>query len=168
MNDARPLLVQRRPRTTLAVWTVALAVVVGLVFWFISTPPALATSEQPVTGTTPVGRDLYLGVAGATGDRTLAISGVQVHVDAEVPVEVEPLLCLGGSPRVSSDPSTFCRELVAPDGRELGPGDTIVLRVHGDYAGTASIDRVRIAYREGARWGTQEAGAPAVVTVLGR
>jgi hypothetical protein len=168
MNDARPLAVQRRPRATLAVWTVAVTVVAGLTFWFVSTPPALTTSDTLLTGTTPVGRDLYLGVARAPDGRTLAVSGVLVHAAADVPVEVEPLLCVGGSPQVSSDPTTFCRELVSPDGRELGPGDTIVLRVRGEYAGDVSIDPVRIAYREGIRWGTQEAGVPAVVTILGR
>lgn len=168
MNQAQPLTVQRRPRTTLAVWTVAVAVVAGLAFWFVSTPPALGTSDTTVAGSTAVGQDLYLGVAPADSDRTLAVSGVRVHVSAEVPVDVEPLLCVGGTPRVSSDAGSFCRDLLTPDGRDLAPGDTIVLRVRGEYAGTVEIDRVRIAYREGVRWGTQEAGSPATVTILGR
>lgn len=168
MDQAQPLIVQRRPRAQLAVWTVALAVVAGLVFWFVSSPPELATSATPVVGTTAVGQDLYLGVAPADPDRTLAVSGVRVHVVADVPVEIDPLLCVGGSPRVSTDASSFCRELIAPDGHELAPGDTIVLRVRGEYAGTVAVDRVRIAYREGARWATQEAGSTSSVTILGR
>lgn len=168
MNDAGALEVRRRPRSALAAWTVAVAAVLGVSFWFVTSPPGLVTSERTVEASTPAGTDVYLTVYAAEPDRTLSISGVQVHVRAGLPVEVEPLLCLDGTPHVTSDASPFCRELVAPDGRELGPGDSVLLRVGGQWATTAVIDRVRLAYRDGARWGTQPAGAPARVTVLAR
>lgn len=168
MEAGRPLEIRRRPRTTLAAWTVVVAALVGLVFWFVTSPPALATTSTTVTASVPVGQDVYVAVVGADPDRTLRISGVKVHVVADVPVEVEPLLCVDGSPKVTTDPATFCTELLAPDGHDLGTGDSIVLRVSGEYAGTARIDRVRLAYREGIRWATQPAGAPAEVVVLGR
>lgn len=146
----------------------AIAVVLALVAWFVTSPPAPATTDEPVVASTPVGQDVYLTtVAGAPG-RTLQLSGVQVHVSADVPVEVEPLLCVGGSPRVTSDPAPFCEDLVDLDGRSLTADDSIVLRVRGDYAGTADIRQLRVGYREGARWATRPAGAPARVTILGR
>ena len=145
-----------------------MAVVLGLVFWFVTSPPALATADEPIVTSTPVGQDVYLAVVAGDPDRSLKVAGVQVHVSADVPVEVEPLLCIDGAPRVTSDPSTFCAGLVPPDGEVLDGGDTIVLRVRGDFAGTAAIDAVRVSYREGARWATQTAGAAARVSMLGR
>lgn len=168
MEPGGPLEVARRPRARLAVWTVVVAVVLGLVFWFVTSPPALATSDDTVVTSAPVGQDVYLSVAPGESDRTLRLSGVQVHVTAEAPVEVEPLLCVGGSPRVTTDPGAFCDELVPPDDHSFGAGDTIVLRVRGEYAGEVSVDRVRLGFREGLRWGTRAAGAPANVTVLSR
>jgi hypothetical protein len=168
VNTGGPLEVRRRPRSALAVWTVAVAVVLGLVFWFVTSPPVLATSTEPVLASTPVDQDVYVAVVTGDPDRSLTVSGVAVHVAAEMPVEVEPLLCVDGSPRVTSDPTTFCSELVAPDGRTLDGGDTLVLRVRSEYAGVADIDTVRVGYRDGVRWATQPAGAPVRVTVLGR
>jgi hypothetical protein len=168
MNDAGPLEVRRRPRSALASWTAAVAAVLGVTLWFVTSPPALATSDQVVEASAAVGTDVYVAVYVAESDRTLRIGGVKVHVAASAPVEVEPLLCLGGSPRVTSDAASFCEQLVEPDGHDLGPGDSVVLRVRGGYAATAEIDRVRLAYRDGVRWATQPAGSPARVTVLGR
>ncbi|WP_244929087.1 hypothetical protein [Nocardioides sp. W7] len=168
MTVGPTLEVRRRPRTTLAAWTVVVALVVGLVFWFVTNPPALATSDEPVVTSAPAGQDIYLAVASGEPDRTLELSGVRVHVTADAPVEVEPLLCLGGAPRVTSDPRAFCDELVKPDGHALGGDDTVVLRVRGEYAGTVTVDRVRLGFREGLRWGDRAAGAPATIAVLGR
>jgi hypothetical protein len=168
VNAGGPLVVRRRPRSALAVWTVAVAAVAGIVFWFVTTTPALATGDEPVVASTPVGQDVYVRVVDGDRGRTIAVSGVQVHVRSEVPIEVEPLLCLGGSPRVTTEPRAFCRDLVAPDGRDLSGADALVIRVNGEYAGTAEIDTVRIGFRDGVRWGTQKAGVPARVTVLGR
>jgi hypothetical protein len=168
MSAGSPLEVRRRPRTTLAVWTVVMAAVVGLGFWFVTSPPALATTDEPVITSAPVGQDIYVAVVAGDPERTLQLAGVEVHVAAEAPVEVEPLLCRDGSPQVTSDPSAFCGQLLSPDGRSFGAGDTIVLRVHGEYAGTVAVDAVRLGYRDGIRWATQRAGAPAEITVLGR
>ena len=43
-----------------------------------------------------------------------------------------------------------------------------MLEVVGDVPGVVEIDRVRIAYRDGLQWATQDAGAPSQVTVLAR
>lgn len=168
MSAGRPLVVARRPRASLAAWTVAVAAVAGLAFWFATSPPALTTADDAVVASTPVGQDVYVAVAHGEPERTLALAGVHVRVAAEAPVQVDPLLCLGGSPRVTSDPAAFCTDLVEPDGRELGSADAVLLRVRGDHAATVSIDRVRLAFRDGLRWGTRPAGAPAVVDVISR
>lgn len=168
MTAGEALEVRRRPRAALAAWAVVVAIVAGLAFWFVTSPPAPATTDAVVRASTPTGQDVYVAVVPGQADRTLRISGVLVHVDAEVPVEVEPLLCRGGSPRVTSEPAAFCAELVTPDGRGLRPKDSILLRVRGEYAGVTRIDRVRLAYRDGIRRATRPAGAPAEVTVLGR
>lgn len=168
MNEAPSLEVRRRPRATLAASVVAVAAVLGLVFWFVNSPTALATSDDTVAGSTPAGEGVYLGVARGEAGRTLHLAGVQVHVVADVAAEVTPLLCLGGSVRVTTDPEAFCAHLVEPDGEVLGSDDSIVLRVVAPSPGTVSVDRVRLGFREGVRWGTREAGAPAEVTVLDR
>lgn len=145
-----------------------MAVVVGLVVWFVTNPRALATSDDPVVTSAPVGQDVYLAVAGGDPDRTLELTGVRVHVSATAPVEVEPLVCVGGSPRVTTDPQAFCQDLVAPEGHSFRGTDSVVLRVRGEYAGVVNVDRVRLGFREGVRWGTRPAGAPATVALLGR
>ena len=38
----------------------------------------------------------------------------------------------------------------------------------GGQPAVVEIDRVRVAYRDGLQWGTQDAGSPAQVTILGR
>ncbi|HTW15475.1 MAG TPA: hypothetical protein VMF51_10115 [Nocardioides sp.] len=163
-----PLEVRRRPRTALAAWTVAAAAVIGVVVWFVTSPRALATSDEPVVASTPVGQDVYLAVASGEPDRTLELTGVRVHVSSTAPVEVEPLVCVEGSPRVTSDPEAFCQDLVAPEGHSFRGTDSLVLRVRGEYAGVVNVDRVRLGFREGVRWGTRPAGAPATVALLGR
>lgn len=168
MEAGRPLAVPRRPRTTLAAWTVVVALLAGLVFWFVSSPPRLPTSRDPVLASAPVGQDVYLAVVDGVPDRTLRLSGIMVRVVSQAPVDVEPMLCVDGSPRVTTDPTAFCRRLVAPDGESFGPDDTVVLRVRGEYAGSVLVSRLHLRYRDGIRFGTQPAGSPAQITILGR
>jgi hypothetical protein len=47
-------------------------------------------------------------------------------------------------------------------------GDEIVLEVSADQPGTVSIERIRVAYRDGLQWDTQPAGSPVVVSILSR
>ena len=47
-------------------------------------------------------------------------------------------------------------------------GDEIVLEVVGDVPTVVEIDRVRIAYRDGLQWATQDAGSRSQVSILAR
>ncbi|MBC9735219.1 hypothetical protein [Nocardioides marmotae] len=161
-----------RPRRRLVRWVVpallglALLAVLG---WYATHPPVLATSADQRRATTAVDTPVYVGMFAAPGDRTLAVDGVKVHATANTDVDVAPLLCKGGSPVVTSDPATFCRELVAPAGNRLEPGDSLVVEVSAATPAVVVLDRIRVGYQDGIRAGTQEAGVEhAVVTVLGR
>jgi len=116
--------------------------------------------------TTP-GRPVYVGVySGAADDRVLRVGGVHVHTDATVPVVVEPLLCRAGSVSVTSDAAAFCTELMPPDGQQLGPGDSLLVKVTGDEAGAAFVARVSVTFRSGLRVGTSPAGTSAVIAIV--
>lgn len=165
---AAPLLVRRRRRVIWATAVVVVVAVAAVAVWYAGSPAQLPTTEQPIEASTPAGVPIYVGVFVPPADfgRAVHVSGVKVHATSGAPLTVSPLLCRGGAVRVTSDPGPFCEELVDPEGAELGAGDSIVLEVRGDTPTDAVVDRVRVAYRDGLQWDTQEAGAPATVTIL--
>jgi hypothetical protein len=166
---AETLQVRQRPVVGWLVVAVVVAAAAAGGSWFATHPQDLETSDRTVEAMTPAGQPVYLGVFEPTGfDRTLHLSGVKVHSTSTVQVEVVPLLCHDGTIGVTSDPATFCSALVNPEGESFGPGDSIVLKVTGESAGAAAIDRVRLGYREGFQAATQEAGEPSVVTIIAR
>lgn len=135
--------------------------------WWATHPPSLPVREGHVTAVTTPGRPVYVGLfSGVESDRTLRLGGVHLHTDATVPVDVEPLLCRGGSVSVTSDAATFCTALLDPTGQRLGPGDSILVRVSGAEAGAAFIARMSVSYRSGLRVATQPAGTAAVVAIV--
>lgn len=162
------LTVRRRPRRAILGWLLALVLVVGLALWWVNHPRSLPTTKA-LEGATAPGQPIYLGVFTPPEgfDRSLDISGVKVRASATADVEVTPLLCRGGHIVVTTDPAPFCPELVDPAGTTLTADDSILLRVEGDLPATADIDVVRLGFREGAQWGTLQAGSPAVVRILG-
>ena len=93
---------------------------------------------------------------------------MRVFASSTVDVTITPHVCHGGSVRVTTTPETFCEELGPTEGATLERGDTVVLEVVGDAPGVVDIDRIRIAYRDGLQWATQDAGAPSQVTILAR
>ncbi|MCW2765124.1 MAG: hypothetical protein JWO11_1083 [Nocardioides sp.] len=170
MASTGALQVRRRPVAGIVVGVLAaIGAAVGGA-WFVHHPADLPTSDARVTASTPVGQPVYVGVFAGTAEfgRTLRLFGVKVHTTSNSQVEVVPLLCHGGTIGVTTDPATFCAELVNPEGESFGPGDDIVLEVTGDTAGVAVIDRVRLGYREGFQVATQEAGVPVSVNILDR
>jgi hypothetical protein len=148
----------------------AVAAVGALLFvwWFVTTPPALPTREGHVTAVTTVGKPVFVGVwsTGSDFGRELHVAGVRLRADATVAVDLEPLLCRGGSVGVTSDPAPFCRELLDPAGTTLGPGDSLVVRVVAEEPGAVYLDRPSLAFREGPRWGNREAGTEAVLAIV--
>jgi hypothetical protein len=69
---------------------------------------------------------------------------------------------------VTTTPDTFCAELGPTEGATMRAGDEVVLEVAGAAPGVVVIDRVRVVYRDGLQWATQDAGAPSQVTILAR
>ncbi len=165
-----PLQVALRRGAARVGWVLLFGVGVVLLWWFITNPEPLATRTEPISTTAAAGSSVYVGVyTPPAGDaRTLHVAGVKVHTTADVEVTVTPLLCRGGTIGVTTTPEPFCTELVDPEDEQLGAGSGIVLRIDTDAAGTAEIDRIRIAYRDGLQWATQEAGAPISVEILAR
>ena len=151
-------------------YVVLLAVLVAAIGWVSTHPDELATSQARVTASTPVDEPVFLGVFGTPADfgRTLHVSGVRIFATATADVTIVPHVCHGGSVNVTTTPASFCRELGPTEDATLESGDEIVLEVVGDRPGVVEIDRVRIAYRDGLQWATQDAGARAQVSILAR
>ncbi|WP_309649796.1 hypothetical protein [Nocardioides sp.] len=170
MSTPTDLQVPRRPRAGVVVRVLLALVVVAFVVWFTTSPAALPTSDTTISVSTPASTPVYVGVfaPAADFDRELHLSGVKVHATANTEVTVTPLLCIGGTVGVTTEPDRFCPELVNPEGRTLGEGDAIVLEVSSELAAIAVIDRVRLGFRDGLQWGTLEAGSGATVRILGR
>ncbi len=152
-------------RGVLAVATVGALL---FVWWFVTTPPALPTREGHVTAVTTVGKPVFVGVwsTGSDFGRELHVAGVRLRADATIAVDLEPLLCRGGSVGVTSDPAPFCRELLDPARATFGPGDSLVVRVVAEEPGAVYLDRPSLAFREGPRWGNREAGTEAVLAIV--
>ncbi|HEU4810765.1 MAG TPA: hypothetical protein VFT00_01370 [Nocardioides sp.] len=155
----------RRSRAWLALWALPVAALVGVGAWFATHPEPLPTSDEAVTASTPVDIPVYVGVFTPT-DRTLDISDVRVRHTGDAVVDV--LVCRDGTVGVTSDPDTFCTGVDDAVDANLTPGDELLLRVSATAPGPVSIDRVEVSYRDGLQWGTDEAGHPVVVNVLGR
>jgi hypothetical protein len=151
-------------------YAVVLLVLLAVIGWVSTHPDSLATSGTRVVASTPVTEPVYVGVFGtpADFDRTLHVAGVRVFATSTVDVTIVPHVCHGGSVHVTTTPESFCAEFGPTEGATLESGDEIVLEVLGNDPGVVDIDRVRIAYRDGLQWATQDAGAPSQVTILSR
>lgn len=153
--------------TLLAAGAILLVLIVATA-WAITHPAALPRSDAKVTVTTPTGTAVYVGLYTQPTGRTIHVAGVRVHATASVKAEVKPLLCRGASLESTSDAATFCRGLLDPSGQTLEPGDSIVVAVSSARSGAVYVDDLRLAFTEGLRRGTREAGRQAVVNVVER
>lgn len=169
-DDDASLIVRRDPRLAQIASALILFLVVGVGVWYANSPRDLPTAPRAVQASTPVGQPVYVGVFAPSQafGRTLTISGIKVATTSNTQVEVVPLLCRRGTVGVTSDPAQFCMDVVNPEGESFGPGDDIVLEVTSQEPAVAVIERIRVGFREGLQWGTEEAGAPVIVRVLGR
>ena len=152
-------------------YAVVLVVLLAVLGWVTTHPDPLPTSNTRVVASTPVTEPVFVGVFGTAADfdRSLHISGVRVFATSTAgDVTVIPHVCHGGSINVTTTPESFCAEFGPTEGATFDEGDEIVLEVVGDTPAVVEIDRVRIAYRDGLQWATQDAGAPSQVTVLAR
>ena len=151
-------------------YVVVVAVLLAVVGWVSTHPDPLPTSTKQVVASTPEVRPVFIGVFGtpADFDRHLHVSGVRVSATSTVDATIIPHLCHGGSINVTTTPASFCDEIGPTEDASLDPGDEIVLEVVGAAPGVVEIDRIQIAYRDGLQWATQDAGAPAQVTILPR
>jgi hypothetical protein len=162
----------QRSRTLRIAGIVAAALLLGgWLVWYVVAPDDLATSEKTASASGVAGTPVYVGMftAPAGFDRSLHLSGVKVHTEASAEVDVTPLLCVGATVGVTTAPERFCEEVVNPEGRTLGAGDSIIVEVTADGAAEAHVERIDLAFREGLRWSTQPAGiSGADVTIAGR
>jgi hypothetical protein len=151
-------------------YVVVLVLLLAVMAWVSTHPKSLATSDDTVRAETPVGEPVYVGVFGtpAEFDRTLNLSGVRVFATSTADVTIVPHVCHGGSVNVTTTPETFCGEFGPTEGATLQSGDEIVLEVVGEVPGVVDVDRVRIAYRDGMQWATQDAGARSQISILAR
>lgn len=137
--------------------------------WYVNTPADLPVTAREISDTAVSGQPVYVGMFNAPSGfgRTLHMSGVKVHTVATIDLEVTPMLCRGGTVTVTSAPEVFCGELVDPEGEEFTDGDTILVEIRADRPSVAVVDRIRIGFREGIRWGTRPAGIrQASITVV--
>ena len=161
-----------KPRWWRLLWVVVpLAVAIWAGIWFVTHPSPLDASPDAITVTTPVGIPIYVQVysTGVLDGRDLRLSDVSVSEEGTGAVDVVPLVCHQGSFSVTTAPLAFCQDLVPAAGSLLGPGDQLALQITGESAGTVTLGRSALSYRDGIQWGTsQPAGRPVVVTVLAR
>jgi hypothetical protein len=159
-----------RPGWRIATYAAALVVLLAVIGWVSTHPKPLSTDATTVQAETPVGEPVFVGVFGtpADFDRSLHLAGVHVFATSSADVTIVPHVCHGGSVNVTTTPETFCATFGRTEGATLGSGDAIVLEVVGDSPAVVDIDRVRIAYRDGLQWATQDAGARARVSILAR
>lgn len=159
----------RRTRARgLVVGLIVLVGTVSLAVWHAHHPAPLPTTTGTVSVSTPVDEAVYVGVANGIEGRRLQLSGVKVHTTSNTDVSVTPLLCLDGRIEATTDPAAFCRDLVNPEGQQLGSEDSVVLQVVSDEPAVAVIDPVRLGFRESLQWGTFPTGVGALVQVLAR
>lgn len=139
---------------------VAALIVAGWLVWYLLSPGALPTSSNTVQGNGVAGAPLYVQMFQAPDDfdRTLNVSGVDVTGEIPDGVTATPLLCRGSFNGVTTDPASFCGDLVDPEGNELGAGDSIVVEVESDAAVEVHLDRIEISFRQDIRFGTEPAG----------
>jgi len=151
-------------------YAAALLVLLAVIGWVSTHPETLATTDTTVRAETPAGEPVYVGVYGTPSDfdRTLHLAGVHVFASSTADVTIVPHVCHGGSVNVTTTPESFCRELGPTEGATLEGGDEIVLEIVGDVPTVVDVDRVRIAYRDGIQWGTQDAGARSQISILAR
>ena len=151
-------------------YAVALLVLLAVIGWVSTHPDGLTTTDTTVLAETPVGEPVFVGVFStpADFDRTMHLAGVHVFASSTADVTIVPHVCHGGSVNVTTTPESFCGELGPTEGATLEAGDAIVLEIMGDVPGVVEIDRVRIAYRDGLQWATQDAGARSQVSILAR
>ena len=151
-------------------YAAGLVLVLGVAGWVTTHPSPLDTSGRTLRAEAPPDQPVYVGVydTPAGFGRTLHVSGVRVFATSTSPVTIVPHVCHDGSVSVTTTPEAFCHDFGPTEGATLRGGDEIVLEVVGKTPAVVEIDRVRVAYRDGLQWATQDAGARAQVTVLPR
>jgi hypothetical protein len=171
MIDARTprrLQVRRSRGRLLLLWMLVLASAAAVGAWFATHPAPLPVPGEPIEVSAPLGQAVYVGIyhPAADDDSTLHVDQVTTDVDGEAVVAT--LVCKGGSVSVTSEPETFCADLVHAEGQSVEPGDALLLEIQDDEPGSATIPPVEISYREGLQWGTHPVGPTVEATFVSR
>lgn len=169
-TPARPAGLELGPgRWARWVWVPAVPIVLALLAWWLTHPDELETSDATVNASTKVGRTVYVGVTGSGDLRQLHVREVEIERLAEgTGVEVEALVCHGGSISTTANPEPFCDSLEDAKGAELDlPRDQLIVGVTADSAQAVALKQIELSFREGLRWGTHPVGRIVVVDVVG-
>lgn len=160
---------QRSRATRLVAVVGAALIVLSWTIWYLVSPRSLEINEDVLTVQGRAGSAVYVEVFTVPDDweRTLDISKVSVDTDVEGDLKVTPLICRGHTNGVTSKPENFCDDLVDTNGVDLGAGDAVLLRLEAEDAVEGEIERIRISFREGLRWGTKDAGVAGVAVSIG-
>jgi hypothetical protein len=161
------------PPSTRWLWVLVILALGGFAAWWMTHPEALPSSADTLDVTTKAGQTVYVGL---TDDSDLDDSR-QLHIrdvtftglDQSSGVDVEVLVCHGGSINSTADPEPFCDSVENAQGAtlELGGGDQLVISVTAESSQIVELHDVKLSYREGLQWGTQPVGPVVVVDVFG-
>lgn len=160
---------QRSRATRLVAIVGASLIVLSWTIWYLISPRSLQVDEEVVTVQGRAGSALYVEVFTVPNDweRSLSVSEISVDADVEGDLKVTPLICRGHTNGVTTKPENFCDDLVDTNDVDLGAGDAVLLRLEADGAVEGEIDRIRISFREGLRWGTKDAGVAGIEVLIG-
>lgn len=147
-----------RPRR-LPRWWWAPVTVLGLLLlgWWMTHPQDLPTDDDGASTTTKIGQPVFVGLT--TDDGTNRLPSIRSVELGEVPdgATVEALVCRGGNVTITSDATPFCEELLDAEGTRLDlPADQLLLSVTGEQPATLFLDELRVSFREGIQWGSQD------------
>lgn len=141
--------------------------------WWAAHPAPLAEPAGTARLSLPLGRTLYVGVAGLQqlGDHTLYLNDVTAGVTQDPGTAVAATwICRGGTVTVSATPGKACRGVDPADGSDIDPGagDTLMVSLVCRTPGTLRVDPVVVTYRRGLQGTSQATGLDLDVTVTGR
>lgn len=147
-----PALDLPRSRWSRLWWAPPLLVLALVAGWYLTHPPDLGPGLDARVGT-KVGVPVYVAALGPATDGYVLRS-----VDPRVrgAARVDAFVCRAGTVRTTTDAEAFCGDLEPADGAEVAEGDSLLLRITPEEAGTVSVTGLRVDHRDGLRWGSTD------------
>lgn len=153
-----------RPRWFRFAWIPALLVLGAFAVWYFTHAAPLPDPRPTISGSTPSGSPVYVGVLNGETDRDLVLRDLEYRVTGGT---AEAMICRDGGVSVTTQADSFCTDVVeATPGITLGPGDQLIYAVNGSPGDTVEVSAVEVHYRDGLRFGSDQTGARVVITIL--